>query len=143
MSENSSFEEDFISYCEKYKIEYEQEYVIDELPHRFYDFYLPEHNTLVELDGRQHFEFVSVFHHYPRGLIKTKNVDILKTEVAIRAGYKIIRIDYTKKDKFHGFMYRALHSKREKVYSTPNMYKHLYRKIPKKYQDECTIDLEL
>lgn len=50
---------------------------------------------LVEFDGRQHFEFVELFHKDIQTFRERQQKDIIKTLDAIRLGYNIIRIDYT------------------------------------------------
>lgn len=137
----SYLERKFATYCNKYLIQYIKEYSIPELPFRKFDFYLPKYKVLVELDGRQHFEFVEVFHGCYKSLKKSKDVDALKTWVGVKAGYRVIRIDHTKSEVFESFMYKALRSRRERCYSTPKMYGYLFRKIPKKYQEETSLDI--
>ncbi len=62
--------------------EYIQEYnsrKIKKNTNFYYDFYLPNYNIIIELDGEQHFYAVS-------------NIDIRKMKYANRAGISIIRI---------------------------------------------------
>lgn len=56
---------------------------INKLP---FDFFIPEHETIIELDGRQHFKETSNW-----GLPDIKR-DIYKMEKAAEFGYKVIRI---------------------------------------------------
>lgn len=64
-----------------------------------YDFYLPEHNLIIERDGQQHYRDTSNFSSYikkdPEIYLKEqfKN-DTLKTKLAKDAGFKIARIPY-------------------------------------------------
>jgi len=56
-----------------------------------YDFYLPEYNLLIELDGNQHFEQIQNW----QSPEKTQETDIYKNEKAIENGLSIIRIVQT------------------------------------------------
>ena len=59
-----------------------------------YDFFLPKLKTLIEFDGRQHFEPVEAWGG-EKGLAKTRRNDKLKNEYAILKGLNLIRIKYT------------------------------------------------
>ena len=78
-------------FLEKLGIKYEEQFEAKDIK-RFYDFYLPDYRTLVEVDG-------SWFHSY--GLIyeemnpmqkKNARVDEIKNEWAALHGYPLIRI---------------------------------------------------
>ena len=78
-------------FLEKLGIRYEEQFEAKDIK-RFYDFYLPDYRTLVEVDG-------SWFHSY--GLIyeemnpmqkKNARVDEIKNEWAALHGYPLIRI---------------------------------------------------
>ena len=56
-----------------------------------YDFYIPSINTLVEYDGRQHTEEVSLFPGYPRRVI----LDKIKDDWAADSDYRLVRIPHT------------------------------------------------
>jgi len=53
-----------------------------------FDFFLPEFNILIELDGNQHFEQTSNW----QSPEKTKEIDDYKTKLVLENGYSIIRI---------------------------------------------------
>ena len=58
-----------------------------------YDFYLPEHNILIEYDGIQHFEPIKYFGG-EEALISAQLRDKIKTDYAIANNIKLIRIRY-------------------------------------------------
>jgi very-short-patch-repair endonuclease len=60
-----------------------------------FDFYLPEHNTCVEFDGKQHFKPINFF----GGVKKFNNIkirDAIKDKFCLDNNIKIIRIPYNK-----------------------------------------------
>jgi hypothetical protein len=60
-----------------------------------FDFYLPKYNTLIEYDGRQHYEPVYGYEQ----LSIQKSIDKIKTEYAFNNNINLIRIPFTiKKD---------------------------------------------
>lgn len=63
-----------------------------------YDFYLPEHNLLIEYDGEQHFKEVEYFGGAKK-LQSQKRRDTLKNDYAERHGYNLLRIPYTDSEK--------------------------------------------
>ena len=60
-----------------------------------FDFYLPDYNTLIEYDGRQHFEIGSGNLDNPTKFELTKQHDEFKNKWAKENGYNLIRIPYT------------------------------------------------
>jgi len=62
-----------------------------ELP---FDFYLPEYNTCIEYDGKQHFE-INNFFGGKKSFRMIKNNDNIKNEFCIKNKIKLIRIKYT------------------------------------------------
>ena len=83
-------------YLEENGIHFKQEYWfndcrdINPLP---FDFYLPEHNMIIEFDGRQHFDDTGLFSY---SLEKTNEHDRIKNQYCKDNGIDIIRIPYTK-----------------------------------------------
>ena len=61
------------------------------LDNRFFDFYLPEYNQLIERDGEQHYKETTRFE---TTVAKQQARDIEKTNMAKQAGFKIARIPY-------------------------------------------------
>ena len=70
-----------------------------------FDFYLPNLNILIEYDGRQHHENV----WGEENLIRTQNLDRLKSVYAKKNGIKLIRIPYTmKKEDIEPYILKEL-----------------------------------
>ena len=60
-----------------------------------FDFYLPDYNTLIEYDGRQHFEIGNGNFDNPIKFELTKQHDEFKNKWAKDNNYNLIRIPYT------------------------------------------------
>jgi very-short-patch-repair endonuclease len=72
-----------------------------------YDFFLPNHNTLIEFDGRQH--FIAIEHWGgEKALQRNKINDKIKSDFAESKGYKLIRIPYTKTLKIDSILANVL-----------------------------------
>jgi len=78
-----------------FNIKYEKEKTFSELKNPLtgrllrYDFYLPEYNLLIEVDGAQHYQEVAIF---AGSLSQTQDRDLIKDTFAIKNGIKLIRI---------------------------------------------------
>jgi Zn finger protein HypA/HybF involved in hydrogenase expression len=70
---------------------------ITNYPLRF-DFYIPTLNTLIEYDGKQHFEvgYFGEHHKTEKDLIDTQYRDKIKTEYAEKNGFRLLRIPFQK-----------------------------------------------
>ena len=83
-------------YLENKGIDFKQEYWfndcrdINPLP---FDFYLPSKNTIIEFDGRQHFEETD---HFSYPLEKVRSHDKIKNQYCKQNGIRLIRIPYTR-----------------------------------------------
>lgn len=81
-------------YLDKQEIEYIQYYWfpdcrdINPLP---FDFYIPKMNTIIEFDGRQHFEDTD---HFSYSYEKTADHDTIKNNYCTDKGIRLIRISY-------------------------------------------------
>lgn len=60
----------------------------------FFDFYLPQYNILVEVQGRQHYEFVGHFHCDIDGFKNAKKRDNLKVRYAQENNMALVVVDY-------------------------------------------------
>jgi hypothetical protein len=70
-----------------------------------FDFYLPENNSILEYDGRQHFEPV----WGEDNLRRTKQLDKIKNQYCKKNGIKLIRIPYTmKKEEIEPYILKEL-----------------------------------
>lgn len=123
----SSGERMVIRYLEKNNITYKKEFSIDIIPKRRFDFYcsVDDNNFIIEYDGRQHFQEVSVFHSEKYTLEDSQRLDIVKTCLAIHRGFNVIRIDHTEIDNIAQHLNKAFELKSKLYVSTPNMYNWL------------------
>ena len=71
--------------------------ILDELPipgHGiFLDFFLPTYKIVIEIDGRQHDEYVPFFHKNKRGFTKSKDRDAMKEQLCDINGFVFCRVD--------------------------------------------------
>ncbi|AUS02887.1 protein of unknown function DUF723 [Vibrio phage 2.275.O._10N.286.54.E11] len=75
-------------------ITYIQQYRVNDVDCKYYyDFYLPDYNLFVEYDGKQHYEFVPIFHKDTDGFNRAQHRDTVKTAKAEELG-NILRIRY-------------------------------------------------
>lgn len=58
-----------------------------------FDFYLPDYNVCVEIDGLQHKQFVSKFHVNEEGFIRQQYRDKIKEQYCYNKNIKLFRID--------------------------------------------------
>lgn len=90
---------------QKYKINYEKEKVFEDCRNPetnfvlYFDFYIPSKNTLIEVDGEQHFKKESIFHsstekEQEENFIKLKHRDNFKNFYALQKSIALIRISY-------------------------------------------------
>lgn len=97
---------------------------------RKYDFYFQYNNTnyIVEYDGEQHFKYTRRYHRTKANFYKSQKIDRVKTHCALKAGYKIIRIDYTNINNIPQLLTDALNNRYYQYYSCPNLYKYILEK---------------
>lgn len=78
----------------KYNIDYIQEYIIPNQMYRFYyDFYLPDHNLLIEYHGIQHYKPIEYFGG-ESGFQDLKLRDSFKKQLAKYTKYQFLEIKY-------------------------------------------------
>ena len=63
----------------------------------FFDFYIKDLWLLIEIQGRQHSEFVEHFHGDREGFIKSKARDNLKVEYCQKNDLELLTINYDEK----------------------------------------------
>lgn len=84
-------------YLNKHNISYISEKrfddCVDKRPLPF-DFYLPDYSTLIEYQGKQHFEHINYFYETRNSLKDRKHKDYLKSKYAKENGYKLLRPTY-------------------------------------------------
>lgn len=74
-------------------IEYKSQFKVNKKTRHRFDFYLLNHNTLIEYDGEQHFKPID-FWGGDENLKKIQKNDELKNKMAEDNNFKLIRIDY-------------------------------------------------
>lgn len=85
-----------VNFLENNNIEYIREYYYNDCKNINYlrfDFFLPEINTLIEYDGRQHFESVDIWGG-EEALLKQKINDEIKNNYCIKNRIPLLRISY-------------------------------------------------
>lgn len=91
-------------------VKYEQQKKFNECRGHYplpYDFYLPEFKTLIEYDGKQHFEPSPRFGGQ-KAFKRTLKNDHIKTIFAQSWGYKLLRIKYTDYNNIESILTRVL-----------------------------------
>ena len=73
----SSYEKKVIEILNKEKVRFVKEKTFSDLHHGYYrfDFFLPEKNILLEVQGRQHMEFTKVFYKSRSDFLKAQERD--------------------------------------------------------------------
>lgn len=73
----SSYEKKVIEILNKEKVKFIKEKTFDDLHHGYYrfDFFLPEENILLEVQGRQHTEFTKIFYKNRSDFLKAQERD--------------------------------------------------------------------
>lgn len=73
------------------KISYQKQFLLE---NRLYDFYLPDHNILLEVDGTYWHCKPERYPNGPKNSIQEKSIktDIVKNELAKKFGFKLVRI---------------------------------------------------
>ncbi len=122
-------------YLDKKDIAYIAQYTIPQLPRKKYDFYVPSTNTLIEYDGRQHFKHVEYFHRTYEYFKERQGVDRLKTDAAITAGHRLVRISHNDIEVIPEILDKCLRGSRPLNLSSPDMYMYLFYDLP----DEPTV----
>lgn len=106
---NESIGESYVRiYLENHKIDFEKEKWFpdcrDQNPLPF-DFYLPKLNTIIEFDGRQHFDEVNLFHY---SLETVQKHDAIKNNYCHDHNINLIRIPYTKMNEIDDILNNKL-----------------------------------
>ena len=103
MSKLSDNTKDFLKEIFPHNSIYEERYIKYKGTRLFFDFYIKEMNVLIEVQGRQHDEFVKHFHVDREGFWDSKKRDNLKKEYCEENGAVLIEVKSEKefdKDKF-------------------------------------------
>lgn len=78
-------------FLDKLGIKYEEQYEAKDIK-RFYDFYLPEHRVIIEIDGDYYHGYGKVYEEKTPMQKRNERVDKIKDEWALSHGIPLIRI---------------------------------------------------
>lgn len=90
----SSLEEHIIKILQKEKIKFQREKTYPDLKSGYYrfDFFLPQYNLLIEVDGAQHYKFSKIFHKKRQDFLKAQERDRRKNSYALSHNIPLYRI---------------------------------------------------
>ena len=75
----------------KLKVQYQKQFYAKDIK-RYYDFYIPELNVLIEVDGDYYHSYGKIYEEMTPMQKKNHRVDEIKNEWAALHGYALIRI---------------------------------------------------
>ena len=92
----SSLEEKIITILKKEKIKFQREKTYTDLKFGYYrfDFFLPQYNLLIEVDGAQHYKFSKLFHKKRQDFLKAQERDRRKNSYCLVHNILLYRIPY-------------------------------------------------
>lgn len=101
----SSLEEYIIKILQKEKIKFQREKTYPDLKFGYYrfDFFLPQYNLLIEVDGAQHYKFSKIFHKKRQDFLKAQERDRRKNSYALSHNIPLYRIPYFEIENIHTF----------------------------------------
>ena len=126
----SKGEEHVISLLKNSPYKFEREKVCRDFRQGLYrfDFFLPQLNTCIEVDGVQHFMYVPHFYKTRQDFLKAKERDRLKNSYCLAHQIKLIRIPYWELDTIKN--YSELFNPK---FVVKNKYHNDYIIVPKEY----------
>ena len=101
----SSLEEHIIKILQKEKIKFQREKTYPDLKFGYYrfDFFIPQYNLLIEVDGAQHYKFSKLFHKKRQDFLKAQERDRRKNSYALSHNIPLYRIPYFEIENIHTF----------------------------------------
>ena len=101
----SSLEEKIITILKKEKIKFQREKTYPDLKFGYYrfDFFLPQYNLLIEVDGVQHYKFSKLFHKKRQDFLKAQERDRRKNSYALSHNIPLYRIPYFEIENIYTF----------------------------------------
>ena len=101
----SSLEEHIIKILQKEKIKFQREKTYPDLKFGYYrfDFFLPQYNLLIEVDGAQHYKFSKIFHKKRQDFLKAQERDRRKNSYALSHNISLYRIPYFEIENIYTF----------------------------------------
>lgn len=102
---SSNLEEKVISILKENKIRFEREKTFPNLKkhnHNLrFDFYIPERNCCIEVQGAQHYKFIRPFHKNRQDLLKQQEYDRFKISWCLSNNIKLFVIPYWEIEKIN------------------------------------------
>lgn len=74
----------------------------------YLDIFLPDFNIAVEVQGRQHFEYIHTFHKYKHRFGRAKLNDDLKREWCTVNNVQLVELRYNDTDEWHDRLSRTI-----------------------------------
>lgn len=101
-------------FLDENNIKYVRQYTVGDNNRFRYDFYLPDHNVLIEYNGVQHYHYTDYFHKDNEGFMNQLVRDTYKREIAKAWKIKLITLKYTldTQDKVNSFLQVKLNIKK-------------------------------
>lgn len=126
----SKGEEKIISLLQRSPYSFEREKSFQDFRNGKYrfDFFLPQINTCIEVDGVQHFQIVPHFHKTRQDFLQAQERDRRKNSFCLARKITLIRIPYWEIDKLNSY-FDIFNSK----FLVKNRYHNDYIKVPKEY----------
>lgn len=92
----SSLEEHIIKILQNEKIKFEREKTYPDLKFGYYrfDFFLPQQNLIIEVDGAQHYKFSKIFYKKRQDFLKAQERDRRKNSYCLSHNIPLYRIPY-------------------------------------------------
>jgi len=131
---SSKLEQLTSEYFDRCEIKYNEQKTFEDLKNIKclpFDFYIPEINTLIELDGIQHFEYTVFFHRNEEIFKKRRQTDIKKNFYAISNNYNYLRLSYLELPKIEFYLEYFINKVKKSdkqviMYTNPKLYRNTY-----------------
>lgn len=131
----SSYEKKVIEILNREKVKFVKEKTFGDLHHGYYrfDFFLPEENILLEVQGRQHTEFTKIFYKNRSDFLKTQERDREKISYCLSHKIPLYCIPWWDMDKISSVkdLLNDAYLARTR-YHNDNAYREYLKKIERK-----------
>lgn len=99
-----------MNFLKNHNIRYQKEFNFKDLPRLRFDFYLPDFNTCIEFDGKQHFEAIDFFGGEEQW-VETQQRDGYKNHYCIEHNIPLYRIPYYDIDNIDYILFQIFEEK--------------------------------
>jgi very-short-patch-repair endonuclease len=120
------------SFLNKRKIDHIVQYYTKDLGKRRYDFFLPNHNLIIEFDGIQHFKVYKLYAPTQEIVEKIQQHDLIKTKYCLTNNIRLLRISYDNLNYVNDILPRVLNCEDKLIFTSKKLYKYLSEKISAK-----------